>query len=257
MTKDYSIQTVQNAMQILRLFNAEKDEWTLTEIAQAKAMSISTTKRLLDILEVYGYLTKGAGGLKKYRLGLSVLKLSGIVKTRFEITKEAQQLLNKLLEDFVETVHIGVLEGTHTVYLDKLDSRYPVHLSTYIGKQSPVYCTGCGKVMMAFKNKKEQDEIIQQIVNEGFYPFTSKTVRNAAELREHLLQIKKQGYAASTDEYQEGITSIAAPIYDYNDTVAAAISVTGPTKRMEIPEIIEGVVKTANEFSKSMGYIPN
>ena len=50
MLRDYTVQTVQNAMQILRLFTIDKSEWTLSEIARGKEMSISTTKRLLHNL---------------------------------------------------------------------------------------------------------------------------------------------------------------------------------------------------------------
>jgi len=252
--RDYTIQTVQNAMQILRLFTTEKREWTLSEIAQKKSMSISTTKRLLKVLENYGYLERGLR-TKKYRLSLSILKLSGIVKTTMEIHREARPILKKLVNDFGEAVHIGVLEGTETIYLDKMEGLHPVRLSSHIGKNNPVYCTGCGKVILAFKEQTEQEEVIKTIELQQFHQFSSKTVRNARELKSHLSQIKKQGYAVCIDEFSEGITSIAAPIYDYNESVVASISITGPSNRIDIPQIVEGVVKAGKDISKSLGYI--
>lgn len=254
MDRDYTIQTVQNAMQILRLFTVDKREWTLSEIAIKKAMSISTTKRLLKVLDNYGYLERDSG-TKKYRLSLSILKLSGIIKTTMEIHQEAQPILKKLVHDFGEAVHIGILEGNETVYLDKMDSLHPVRLSSHIGKNNPVYSTGCGKVVLAFKKPTEQEEIIKMIERQGFYPFSSKTVRDVKELKNHLDQIKKQGYAVCIDEFSEGITSIAAPVYDYNESVVAAISITGPNNRMDIPRMVEGAVKAGKEISKSLGYI--
>ncbi|MED4585281.1 IclR family transcriptional regulator [Brevibacillus choshinensis] len=254
MDRDYTIQTVQNAMQILRLFTIDKREWTLSEIATIKSMSISTTKRLLKILEDYGYLDRDSG-TKKYRLGLSILKISGIIKSTMEIHREAQPILKKLVNDFGEAVHIGILEGTETVYLDKIESLHPVRLSSHIGKNNPVHCTGCGKVVLAYKEPKEQDEIIRMIERQGFYPFSSKTVRDVKELIDHLNLIKKQGFAVCVDEFSEGITSIAAPVYDYNESVVAAISITGPNNRMDIPKMVEGAVKAGKEISKSLGYI--
>ncbi|AXN40832.1 IclR family transcriptional regulator [Peribacillus butanolivorans] len=252
--KDYTIQTVQNAMQILRLFTVEKREWTLSEIAEKKTMSISTTKRLLKVLENYRYLERRSG-TKKYRLGLSILRLSGIVTTTMEIHREAQSSLKKLVNDFGEAVHIGILEGTETVYLDKMESLHPVRLSSHTGKNNPAYCTGCGKVILAFKEHTEQEEIIKTIELQGFYQFGSKTVRNARELKSHLNQIKKQGYAVCIDEFSEGITSIAAPVYDYNESVVASISITGPNNRIDIPLFVEGVVKAGKDISESLGYI--
>ena len=101
MERDYTINSVQNAMQILRLFTLDKREWTLSEIAREKNMSISTCKRLLHTLDKYGYLTRDNDS-KKYKLGLSILSLSGIVTTTMEIHREAQPILTKLLHDYGE-----------------------------------------------------------------------------------------------------------------------------------------------------------
>ncbi|MET3289263.1 UNVERIFIED_CONTAM: IclR family KDG regulon transcriptional repressor [Brevibacillus sp. OAP136] len=253
MERDYTIQTVQNAMQILRLFTIDKREWTLSEIASHKSMSISTTKRLLKVLDDNGYLGRDEG-TKKYRLGLSILKISGIIKTTMEIHREAQPIVKKLVNDFGEAVHIGILEGTETVYLDKMESLHPVRLSSHIGKNNPVYCTGCGKVVLAYKEPKEQEEILKKIEQQGFYPFSSKTVRDVSELKHHLIRIKQQGFAVCVDEFSEGITSIAVPIYDYNEAVVAAMSITGPNNRMDIPKMVDGAIKAGKEISKSMGY---
>src|SRR4051794_39779134 len=108
MSRDYTVQTVQNAMQILRLFTIDKSEWTLTEIAREKEMSISTTKRLLQTLEKYGYIIKNHES-KKYKLSLSILSLSGIVTTTMDIHREARSVLLELLESYGEAVHIGIL----------------------------------------------------------------------------------------------------------------------------------------------------
>ena len=90
---------------------------------------------------------------------------------------------------------IGILEGLPTVYLDKLESLYPVQLASFIGKNNPVtYCSGCGKVLLAFKGQKEQEKIFQAVEREGYYPYGAKTVKNTSELKEKLNRIKKQGY---------------------------------------------------------------
>ena len=254
MSRDYTVQTVQNAMQILRLFTIDKSEWTLTEIAREKEMSISTTKRLLQTLEKYGYIIKNHES-KKYKLSLSILSLSGIVTTTMDIHREARSVLLELLESYGEAVHIGILEGVQTVYLEKLESLYPVRLASFIGKSNPIYCSGCGKVLLAYKEEKEQEKIIKTIERDGYHKYGSKTVKNTSELKEKLRSIQKQGYEICVDELSTGITSIAAPIYDYDETVIAAISITGPNKRMDIPRMIEGVLKAAKEVSNRLGYV--
>ncbi|WP_428911556.1 IclR family transcriptional regulator [Niallia sp. Krafla_26] len=254
MTKDYTVQTVQNAIRILRLFTIGKPDWTLSEIAREQNMSVSTTKRLLQTLEKYGYIARKKDS-KKYRLSLSILSLSGIVTNTMDLHKEAQSILMKLQQDYGEAIHIGVLEGTETVYLDKVESLNPVRLASFIGKNNPAYCSGCGKVLLAFKNQKEQEKIIGAIEQEGYHPYGLNTVKNTQELMDKLKLIKKQGFEVCKDELSTGITSIAAPIYDYDESVIAAISITGPNSRMNIPDMIEGVVKAAREISRKLGYM--
>ena len=89
----------------------------------------------------------------------------------------------------------------------------------------------------------------------GYHKYGSKTVKNTSELKEKLRSIQKQGYEICIDELSTGITSIAAPIYDYDETVIAAISITGPNKRMDVPRMIEGVLKAAKEVSNRLGYV--
>jgi len=254
MQNKYTIQTVQNAMQILKLFTTENKEWTLSEIAAKKSINISSTQRLLNTLEEYRYLERDIK-TKKYKLGLSVLRLAGIVTTTMEIHREAQPILRELVETLGEAVHIGVLEGIETVYLNRLESKHPVRLASSIGSKNPAYCAGCGKVILAFKDENEQESIIQAIEKEGFHKLGSKTVQSVTELRNHLVQIKRQAYAVCSDEISEGISSIAAPIYDYNEKVVAAVSITGPTNRIDIQKAIERTVKAGKEISAELGYI--
>lgn len=254
MTKEYTVQTVQNAMRILKVFTINKREWTLTEIAREQNMSISTTKRLLYTLEKYGYVVRLADS-KKYKLGLSILSLSGVVTTTMDIHREARSILIKLQQDYGEAIHIGVLEGIETVYLEKYESLNPVRLASFIGKNNPAYCSGCGKVLLAFKEQKDLEKIIKEIERQGYTRYGVCTVKNTKELMEKLKRVKEKGYDICKDELSTGITSIAAPIYDYDESVIAAISITGPNNRMNIPAMTDGVVKAAKEISRKLGYM--
>ncbi|SDH86094.1 transcriptional regulator, IclR family [Alteribacillus persepolensis] len=250
----YVIRTVENAMQILRLFTSEKREWTLTEIAKKKEMNIASAQRLVKTLENYKYIERSSES-KKYRLGLSILRLSGIVTSTMEIHQEARPIAEALVEQLGEAVHIGVLEGSETVYLEKIESLHPVRLASYTGKQNPGYCTGCGKVVLAYKDVREQERMMHEMSQKGFYPYASNTVTTINQLSEDLKEIKRQGHAVCVNEFSEGITSIAAPIYDHRETVIAAISVTGPHNRINIAESIKEVVKAGERISKNLGYI--
>ncbi|MEH7226617.1 IclR family transcriptional regulator [Bacillus sp. JJ1566] len=250
----YIINTVKNAMQLLQLFTVNSPEWSLTELSKEKSLNISHTKRLIQTLTEYGYLEKDHVS-KKYRLGLAIVKLSGVLTTTMEIYKEARPILLKLAKKYDENIHIGVLEETNVLYLDKLESLYSSRLASHVGKRNPAYCTGCGKVLLAYKREPVQQELLKKIEDQGFEQFASKTVNTIDELKNDLNMIVKRGYAISTDELADGFTSIAVPILDYSEEVIAAISITGRNNKISPSVHLNDLLDCSNLISEKLGYI--
>lgn len=250
----YIINTVKNAMQILQLFTNSSPEWSLTEISREKMLEISHTKRLINTLTKYGYLEKDPVS-KKYRLGLAIVRLSGVLTTTMEIYNEARPILSKLVEKFGENVHIGVLEETNVLYLDKFESLYSTRLASHVGKRNPAYCTGCGKVLLAYKSESEQQELLKKINSQGFEQFASKTVKSVEELKNNLDIIVKRGYAISTDELADGFTSIAVPVLDFSEEVIAAISLTGRSNKINLSTHLTDLITCSELISEKLGYI--
>lgn len=253
MVAKYPIHTVKNAMQIVRLFTNEKPEWTQTELSKASSLNISQTQRLLHTLTTHGYLEKNES-TKKYRLGLSIIRLSGVLTTTMDIYKEARFALLKLFEKYELDFHIGVLEGIHVVYLDKFETLYSTRFTSYIGKRNPAYCTGCGKVLLAYKEKSIQGELVNKINDDGFEKFGPNTILTVVELKNELHAVYRNGYAISAEELIEGFTSIAVPVFDYSEKVIAAISLTGSDKDVNSPEIIKELLLAGKVISSKLGY---
>jgi IclR family KDG regulon transcriptional repressor len=253
MENKYHVHTVKHAMQIIKLFTNERQGWTLSEIATEKRWNITTTKRLLDMLVKYGYLQKNRK--KIYSLDYTILRLSGIVQVTLDIYREAKPYILKLVETYGEAIHIGILEGTKVIYLEKAESQKNVALSSYVGKGNPAYCTACGKILLAYKEKKNQQQLLQEIEEEGLVIYCSNTVKNIEELKAQLQRISETGYVICNNEFSEGITSIGVPIYDYNDNVIAAISITGPQESFGKQELVD-LLQVGKELSINLGYIP-
>ena len=250
----YIIHTVKNAMQLLQLFTDSSPEWSLTELAREKTLNISHTKRLINTLTAYGYLEKNPIS-KKYRLGLAIVRLSGVLTTTMEIYKEARPILSSLVEKYNENVHIGVLEEINVLYLDKFESLYSTRLASHIGKRNPAYCTGCGKVLLAYTPEPLQQELLRKIDEQGFEQFASNTVKTIEELKHDLGIIVKKGYALSTDELSDELASIAVPVLDFSGEVIAAISLTGPSSKVNSLIHLPDLMKCSDLISKKLGYI--
>ncbi len=133
--RSYTINTVKNAMEILRLFTKEKFEWNLSDLARELQLNISNTKRLVKSLEKHDYLYRNPT-TKRYQLGFMILHLSSIITSTMEIHREAKPILQMLAKNLGEAIHLGVLEGNEIVYLDKLEPNHPIRLASHIGKET-------------------------------------------------------------------------------------------------------------------------
>ena len=246
------LQSVTNCLRILKSFTDEKSEWTVKELSATLGISSSAVSRLLSTMANEGFITK-ISGTHRFRLGNSVLALSGVLTSSQEIYREALPVLEQLVKKTGETSHLSILENYHTVYLHKVDSNHPVQTLSYIGKPNPLHCTSSGKGLTAFS----EDAFIQAVVERGLERHTPKTLTDPDVFLAQLQQIRRQKYAIDVEEFLTGVSSIAAPIRDYTKKVVAAVNVVGPIQRVNqntIPFLVSQVVEAANEISQRMGY---
>ena len=250
--KDSHLSSVKNALRILQCFTMDEPEKKISELSAALGLNKSTVSRTMTTLASEGFVYKDPE-TKKYRLGLSILSLSGIVSSQMDIYRESQPVLNRLVENIGETAHISVLDHLDVIYLQKVECNHPVRFLTHIGKRNPPYCTSSGKVLLAHA----AEDVVNQVIEKGLEKLAKNTITNPQKLRIHLNQVKEDGYANSTEEILEGVTSIAAPIFDYRGKVIAALSVVGPNQRMQqhkIQGLAKKVMSAAREVSTRMGY---
>ena len=250
--KDSHLSSVKNALRILQCFTMDEPEKKVTEISTSLGLNKSTVSRTMTTLASEGFVLKDPE-TKKYRLGLSILSLSGIVSSQMDIYRESQPVLNRLVENIGETAHISVLDHLDVIYLQKVDCNHPVRFLTHIGKRNPPYCTSSGKVLLAHST----EEVVNQVINKGLRKFTKNTITTPQKLKDHLQLVKENGYASSTEEILEGVTSIAAPVFDYRGKVIAALSVVGPNQRIQhhkVQGLAKKVMSAAQEVSARMGY---
>lgn len=246
------LSSVKNALRILRCFTLEAPEQRVTDIAERLQIHKSTVSRTLATLASEGFVYKNEQ-TNKYRLGLSIVALSGVVNHQIDVYREAQPVLNRLVESIDETAQLSILDQLEIIYLLKVECHHPVRVLSHVGRRNPAYCTSAGKAILAFSPPGKA----KQVIENGLKAFTDYTITDRDELLDHLTDIRKDGYAVSMEELLEGVTSIAAPIFDYTGQVIAALSVVGPKQRLQphkIPTLAHKVKKAAKEISERMGY---
>ncbi len=246
-----TIQSVQRAAAILKCFTKTYAEMGVIALSEELGLHKSTVSRLLSTLQQEGFVEQNPE-TGKYHLGLTLVTLAGIVLDRIDLPKMAQPYLNELAERTQETVNIVVLNDNECMNIGGTASPRPIQYIGRIGRRTPLHCTAAGKVLLAHLPSNERQEILA-----GSLPaFTAKTVVQPEVLQQSLQQVYQQGYAVVHEEYEEGLSAIAAPICDHSGRVIAAVTVSGPTYRMDednIERCIEPVRETARRISAQLG----
>ncbi len=246
------LQSVQKGLKILRLFSIEKPEWGISEMARALHINKSTVSRLVSELIQESFLEKKG---RKYSLGLSLLRLSGVVTSHLEIHRESRESLIQLVEDLQETAHVAILEDGSVTYLHKVDCKHPVRLLSHVGKRNPAHCTSSGKILLAYQTESKVKDLITAT---GLTPMGPNSITESSRFFQDLHTVRKQGYSVCIDEMHDDVVSIAAPIRDYTGQVVAAVSVVGPGQRItheKIPVFIERIIASGRDISINLGYI--
>lgn len=246
------LQSVKNAGTILKCFSVEKNKLRVSEIAQQTGLAKSTVSRTLATLKNEGFVRKAADG-QAYVLGLSILSLAGVALSSMRIQQETAPALSQLVVRTKESGHIAILDGMEIVYIQKEESAIHTKMKTHLGRRNPAHATSSGKLLLAY-----QDEaFLEKFMKNNLEAYTSSTITNPYKLMEELKKIETSGYAYSKDELSEDVSSIAAPIRNYTQTVVASLSLVGSTSRFtpkRINEMIPLLTQAAKESSRNLGY---
>jgi DNA-binding IclR family transcriptional regulator len=245
------LQSVHNGLRIIKLFTKEKTTWGIREAARELNLPKSSVNRAFQVLLQEGYLQEYG---TKYRLGLSLLYLTGIIKSHMEIKRESAEPLQSLVNKFDESVLVANLEGSKVIYLLKYEKEPYLELHGDIGSHNPVHCSSSGKVLLAHKPMA----MVEKIIKEGLQKMGPNSITDPSVLLSRLKKIKQEAYCIDIDEMHDNVISIAAPVKDYMGKVIAAVSLIGPKQRIKsknVSIISEEVIKTAKEISNRLGYI--
>ena len=250
----YNIRVVERTLNLIKLL-ADGKPRALTDISRELEISSSTVFRILATLVSHNFIQKDDGS-GEYRLGISCLEMAGAFFNTIDIRQEALPELERLRDITSETVHLGLLDKMEVVYLEKIHGLHAIGLmSSRVGGRSPAYCTGLGKALLAY----EDPRIVRRyFLEHGLQKFTSNTITEIDALMKELDRIRTRGYALDEGEHEEGVRCVAVPIVDFSYHTVAAISISGPSDRLdpfaEESKMLRWIQESADVISKRMGH---
>jgi len=236
---------------------ATAGELGLADLAARIGLNKSTVFRFMRTLCRDGYASRDPD-TERFALTLKVFELGSAVHARLDLTRLAGPLLVRLSATTRETVHLAVMEGARLVYLHKIESPQSlrVAMESGIGLSAPAYCTGVGKVLLAFS---ETPALEVYLASCNLIRYTERTIAARPALLRELEAIRARGWAVDDEEHEYGVRCVAAPVRDRRGSVVAALSISGPSIRFT-PERIETVrtlvCEVADEISGLLGLVP-
>lgn len=244
------VQSVDRALRVLEIL-ARLGESGVTEIAGALEVHKSTAFRLVATLEQHG-LVEQVEGRGKYRLGVGLLRLAGATSARLDVVQEARPLCKQLASATGETVNLATLSGHSALYLDQVAGPSALQPHNWVGQHIPLHATSNGKVLMAWLEEGELEDLLGRLP-----AFTGSTITTKPQLRRALVSVREQGYAVAVDELEIGLTAIAAPVRNAHGDVISSMSLSGPTFRLNeerVTQVTPLLLEAAEELSHRLGW---
>lgn len=246
---------VKSAERVLKIFDLLAEQingLTCKEISQKLGYAPSSTFELLQTLYENGYILLTEN--KKYLLGTRLIRLGNIVNENLDIKNLIKPHLNDIMNILFETTFLGMLSKDKIVYIDKIQSSHTIATNAEIGSLKPSYCTGLGKIILAYMHEEKLNRILEEI---EMIKYTKNTIVDKEVFRWKLKEYRKLGYAIDDEEIEEGLWCLSVPIFDSSGEVKLAISVSGPKDRMLSKEILikKTLLRKSKEISLFLGYI--
>jgi DNA-binding IclR family transcriptional regulator len=245
-----SVQSVDRAISILQML-AGHGAAGVTEIARELAVHKSTVSRLLATLEARG-LVEQNDERGRYQLGYGVVQLAAGATKKHDLSVLSRPVCRELAETVGETVNVAIRDGHEVISIDQIIGSAMVTTLNWVGQRMPMHATSAGKLFLACMPPGQADAIIAK----GLQKYTRHTIAGPAALKEQLALARQRGYACTVEEHETGLASVAAPISSMDGQVVAAVTVSGPTFRLNedtIPGVAQHVLAAAAEISQRNG----
>ncbi|MDH4107046.1 MAG: IclR family transcriptional regulator [Gammaproteobacteria bacterium] len=218
-------QAVLRAVSLLKLFTSEQPEMSLAQLSQASGLNKTTTHRLLRALQSQALIDKNAS-TGSYSLGAGLMALGVQALASSDLRRRVRPMLKMLARETGETATLEVPVEDSMLILDEVAGRHVVAAAGNIGTRWPMHATSTGKVLLAFEAHR------MEALPDSLPALAQRTMTSKDMLAQQLVEIRKRGFAESTDELEDGFAAVATVIRGALGDVQGALSIGGPSQRL-------------------------
>ena len=227
------VQSLVRGLTVIRVFDAENAQLTLSDVARRAELTRATARRVLHTLADLGYVSTDG---RRFSLRPKILELGHAFLSSMRLPAIVQPHLERLTDSAHESSSVAVLDERDIVYVARVARQRIMTVVINVGTRFPAYATSMGRVLLANLPSDELDHYLDRHEREAF---TSHTITDRGRLVTELTKVRDQGWALVDQELEEGLRSIAAPIRDRTGVVVAAINLSASSRRGEATEVVE------------------
>ncbi len=248
---DSKVGVLDKAMAILQVFPRGDVAFTPMEIAARTNLPLPTVYRLAQALAAHGMLMKEG---QRFRLGMTLLQLGALVADGIDVRSRALPHLRWLKEQTGENAELHIRHEEARMAVEVIRSPHNLRPFVEIGAPLPLHLGAGGKVLLAWLPPEEQEALIAASAAR----FGSPETFDPGTLKSRLKEVRAVGWAASEGERAADISAIAAPVFNANGQVVAALVLAAPTVRLGsearatfIPFVCEAARRTSHDLGYS------
>lgn len=247
-----TVQVIERMFTLMDVLASREEAISLKEISEKSGLHLSTTHRLLNDLATGRFVDHPQPG--SYRLGMRLLELGNLVKSRLNVRDAALLPMRELHKLIQQPVNLSVRQGDEIVYVERAYSeRSGMQVVRAIGGRAPLHLTSVGKLFLA---ADDPQRVRAYATRTGLSGHTKNSLTQLPALERELSKVRQYGNAHDNEELELGVRCMAAGIYDDQGVLAAGLSISAPAERLEdawLPKL----QATAREISTTLGYRPD
>ena len=245
-------QSVSRALSLLSKLAEEPQGLNLSELARRVKLAPSTAHRLLTTLQLDRFVRFEDG---RWLIGVQAFNVGSSYMRSRDISHMARPYLRMMMQETGETSNLALMDknGNSLTYVSQVECPQLMRALSKPGAKAPWTCSAVGKICLAYLKTEVASKIVQQV---GFTQFTRKSIMDEAMFLREIAKAKKLGFAVDEEENSDGLRCIASPIFDSNSGVIGALSVSGPSVRIEeqkLPNFGKVTLRTAKELTRALG----
>ena len=244
-----SVQVIERIINLLEILANREDAMSLKEVSEKSGLHPSTAHRILNDLVTGRLVERPATG--SYRLGMRLLELGNLVKSRLNVRDVALVPMRELHKITQQPVNLSMRQGDEIVYVERAYSeRSGMQVVRAVGGRAPLHLTSVGKLFLAFD---EPQRLRAYATRTSLSGHTRNSITQIGVLERELAKARQYGIARDNEELELGVRCMAAGIYDDQRRLIAGLSISSPADRLDeqwLPKLQE----TANAISAALGY---